>query len=105
MDDDSAIRHHLLSQEELIGSLRGQLETMRSAVAKIAVMLSIYEEEPDANGQRSFNGCMMDAAAADLVSIAFPLREMCRHKIDEQAGCCRICGINIEDIQVGIVVQ
>lgn len=82
-----------------------ELEAMRSAVAKVAVMLCIYEEEPDENGQKSFQGSLAESAAADLVSIAFPLREMCRHRIDEQAGCCRICGINIEDIPIGIVVS
>ena len=75
---------------------------LRAAVAKVAVTLCLYEEEPNEKGQKSFNGCLMDSVAMDLVALVYPLREMCRHQIDEQAGCCRKCGIYVEDIPVGI---
>ena len=41
-------------------------------IAEIGRMLSIYAEEPDENGQKSFNGCLIDSAAlaCDLKCIA-----------------------------------
>jgi len=76
-----------------------ELTAARNLMAKTGIMLTIYAEEPNEKGQKSMSGCLIDAAAVDCLSVAFPLRELCRHQVDEQAGCCRLCGINEEDIQ------
>lgn len=64
-------------------------------------MLSVYGEDcfppPNEQGQRHFGDLMMESAAKMIVSIFYPLRDLCAHAWDEQAGCCRTCGAHRED--------
>lgn len=65
----------------------------------MAVMLARWADyTPDANGQISFDQALLHSAELSLVAAFFPLRELCVHAIYEQAGCCRKCGANVEDI-------
>lgn len=82
-----------------ITELEAERDAVREEAATCGKMCCLYAEEADANGQKSMSGCMIDSIAPFLVSIAYPLREMCLHEgLDAQAGVCRQCGINEEDI-------
>ena len=84
-----------------IARLAPELRTIREDAAETGKMLAIYAEEPDGNGQKSFMGCMVDCAAMTCISIAYPLRELCRHEWDHQAAVCHRCGMHEED-QTGV---
>jgi hypothetical protein len=85
--------------KEHIAALEAERDAIRDEAAISGKMCCLHAEEPDANGQKSMSGCMIDSVAPFLVSIAYPLREMCRHQVDEQAQVCRLCGINAEAIR------
>jgi hypothetical protein len=113
-EENAVLAKHLSGQAEAIGyvlipraqhealmAAAKELETIREEAVTCGKMCCIYAEEPDANGQKSMSGCIVDSVAPFLVSIAYPLREMCRHGgLDKQAGICRQCGIHEEDIAV-----
>jgi hypothetical protein len=71
-------------------------ERLREAVH---MMARWFEAERNEQGQASFNDCLIESIELDLIAAFYPLRELCPHTaIDSQAGCCRKCGINVEDI-------
>jgi hypothetical protein len=87
-----------LQYEALVAAAK-ELETIREEAATCGKMCCLYAEEADANGQKSMSGCIIDSVAPFLVSIAYPLREMCHHEgLDKQAGVCWQCGIREENI-------
>src|SRR6266478_5706653 len=101
MSDMDDLRHVTIprAEYEALRAAAKMLEKIREEAAICGKMCCIYTEEPDANGQKSMSGCMVDSVAPFLVSVAYPLREMCHHEgLDKQAGVCRQCGIHEEDI-------
>lgn len=79
---------------KLLGRDAEQLETTGK-------MLGRYVDDcfppPNDMGQVHFGRAVMDCAATNILSLFYPLRELCTHRWDEQAGCCINCDAHIED--------
>lgn len=77
----------------LLGAEADSLETTGK-------MLGRYADDcfppPNEHGQVAFGKIMMDSAALEILSLFHPIRELCAHEWDEQAGCCSKCGAAIE---------
>lgn len=73
------------------------------SLRRTGMMLDRYADNcfppPNENGQVHFSKILMDSAAQQIVSLFYPLRELCTHVIAEHAGCCRKCGIDVEELE------
>lgn len=79
-----------------VGLSQRDADALRSAVEMLGRW---FEPVRNEKGQASFNDCLIESIELDLVAAFYPLRELCPHTaIDQQAGCCRKCGIHVEDI-------
>lgn len=78
---------------KLLGHFAEELETT-------GMMLSRYADDcfppPNEQGQVHFGRAVMDSAALTVLALFHPVRELCEHEWDEQAGACLKCGADVE---------
>lgn len=74
-------------------------------IHEAGIMLDRWASEcsppPNELGQKDFGLIVMDSAAQAVLSVFYPIVELCSHDvIDEQAGVSRRCGVYVEELVI-----